>query len=72
MKSIEQYNLGDCSVGITGGSYLWSAQLNWPQTAWHTDTKFRDDRFSNSSNINGITSTTSDAVVFVLQMTGLS
>jgi hypothetical protein len=31
-----------------------------------------DDRFSNSSNINGITSTTSEAVVLVLLMTGLS
>jgi hypothetical protein len=42
--------------------------LRWPQEAWYICTKFHDDGFRNSSNINGINSTIWEAIVLVLLM----
>jgi hypothetical protein len=53
MKSVKQYNLRGCSVGITDGRDLRSTPLRWPQ--WHDiRTKFRYDRWSHSGNVKVI------------------
>jgi hypothetical protein len=56
------------SVGFINGKDLWRTQLGWPHMAWHICTKFHDDRFRHLSNIKGITSTVSGAVVLALLM----
>jgi hypothetical protein len=39
--------------------------------AWCIHTKFHDDRFGNSSNIKGITSTMSKAIMLMLLIEGI-
>jgi hypothetical protein len=56
-----------------------SMPLRWPQVAWYTyqvswydiHTKYHDDWFKHSSNINAITSTIWEATVLVLLMRGI-
>jgi uncharacterized membrane protein len=62
------HSLRGCSVGITTGKDLGCVPLRWAHLTWHTRTKFQDDRFRNSSNIKGITSTIWDAVDLMLLM----
>jgi hypothetical protein len=68
VKSIKQYNLEGCSVGITDGSYLWSTRtaLRWPRHDIRT--KFHQNWFRHSGNIKVIISTIWEAAVLVLLM----
>jgi hypothetical protein len=56
MKSIKQYNLGGCSVVITGGTLLLGTPLRWPQMARHAY-QVSLSWFGHSENIKLITST---------------
>jgi hypothetical protein len=71
MKSIKQNSFRGCSVGITGGSDLWSTPLRWGLRCHVMHTKFREYSKRRSNNIAVNNSIIWEAALSLLLIAGI-